>query len=69
MFAPYPDDTIANMKDIQDFIQNKHLESYDELSKGIQGHAVQFPIHFLYKEDLNISALSVEYYVPDKNFT
>ena len=36
---------------------------------GIIGHAVEFPLHFLEKENLGISFFSVENIVPERNFT
>ena len=37
--------------------------------KGIIGHVVEFPLHFLENENLGISFFSVENIVPEKNFT
>ena len=36
---------------------------------NIVGHVVEFPLHFLEKENLGISFFSVENIVPEKNFT
>jgi hypothetical protein len=36
---------------------------------GIIGHAVEFPLHFLEKEDLKIYFFKSNNLIPEKNFT
>ena len=69
MFACYPDDTITRLDQIKPFQENKQLHKYDELSKKIQGHIVEFPAQFLIDEDLKFRRSDKEFYVPDINFT
>ena len=48
-----------------DNLRTEYLKEKD----GINGHVVEFPLHFLEKENLGISFFSVENIVPEKNFT
>ena len=68
----YPDDTYKSFKDLRDrttLSKEELLEKYNQEKKNIIGHAVEFPRHFLEKENLGIAFFSVENLVPEKNFT
>ena len=68
----YPDDQYLTFKDLKDrknLSQQELKETYMKEKKGIVGHAVEFPLHFLEKENLGIAFFSVENLVPEKNFT
>ena len=76
LWGCYPDDTYLSFKDLKehrkkntkeeiDILRNEYMKEKD----GIIGHAVEFPLHFLEKENLGISFFSVENIVPEKNFT
>ena len=76
LWGCYPDDTYRSFKDLRehkkpttkeeiDNLRNEYMKSKD----SIIGHAVEFPLHFLEKENLGISFFSVENIVPEKNFT
>ena len=76
LWGCYPDDEYKHFKDIKPkktFGNNEDLRKFKELyesKKGnIEGHVVQFPLHFLEKEQLGISFFSKENLVPEKNFT
>ena len=76
LWGCYPDDQYLKFKDLK---EHKKATSKDEIDQlranylkekgGIIGHAVEFPLHFLEKENLGISFFSVENIVPEKNFT
>ena len=76
LFRCYPDDTYITFKDLREHkkpttpeeIENWRNE-YMKEKDGIIGHAVEFPLHFLEKENLGISFFSVENIVPERNFT
>ena len=76
LFRCYPDDTYITFKDLREHkkpttpeeIENWRNEYLKE-KDGIIGHAVEFPLHFLEKENLGISFFSVENIVPERNFT
>ena len=76
LWGCYPDDMYQSFKDLRghkkpttkeeiDNLRNEYLKEKDK----IIGHAVEFPLHFLEKENLGISFFSVENIVPEKNFT
>ena len=72
----YPDDTYISFNDLKEHKPPSTKEELDQLRSeyekekgGIIGHAVEFPLHFLEKENLGISFFSVENIVPEKNFT
>ncbi|CAD8108230.1 unnamed protein product [Paramecium sonneborni] len=69
VFACYPDDNIKTLNDYQTFKISGDLSKYDQLSSQIVGHAVEFPLEFLSKENLKIGIFSKEILVPDINFT
>ena len=75
LWGCYPDDEYKHFKDIKrkGNYSNDELRKFKELyenKKGdIVGHVVQFPLHFLEKENLGISFFSKENIVPEKNFT
>ena len=68
----YPDDQYLTFKDLKDrkaLSKEELKETYMKEKNGIVGHAVEFPLHFLEKENLGIAFFSVENLVPEKNFT
>ncbi|CAD8096905.1 unnamed protein product [Paramecium primaurelia] len=69
VFACYPDDNVKTLNDYQTFKSSGDLSKYDQLSSQIVGHAVEFPLEFLCKENLTIKILSKEIIVPEINFT
>ena len=72
LWGCYPDDIFKSFKDLKDFKHSSKeelLEKYNKEKKRIVGHAVEFPLHFLEKENLGIAFFSVENLVPEKNFT
>ena len=76
LFGCYPDDMYQSFKDLKEHKKSLNPEEIDNLREeylkekdGIVGHAVEFPLHFLEKENLGISFFSKENIVPEKNFT
>ena len=76
LWGCYPDDQYTHFRDIKPkktFGNNEDLRKFKELyesKKGnIEGHVVQFPLHFLENEKLGISFFSKENLVPEENFT
>ena len=72
LWGCYPDDQYLSFKDLKDYkpLSKEELkENYLKEKNGIIGHAVEFPLHFLEKENLGIAFFSVENLVPEKNFT
>ena len=72
LWGCYPDDTYKTFKDLKDHTslsKEELLEKYNQEKKNIIGHAVEFPLYFLEKENLGIAFFSVENLVPEKNFT
>ena len=76
LWGCYPDDIYQSFKDLKEnkrkntpedieILRNEYIKEKDR----IIGHAVEFPLHFLEKENLGISFFSVENIVPEKNFT
>ena len=76
LWGCYPDDIYQSFKDLKDvkkFTTQYEYEllkdEYLQVKDNIIGHTVEFPLHFLEKENLGISFFSVENIVPEKNFT
>ena len=72
LWGCYPDDQYLSFKDLKDrksLSGEELLEKYNKRKDEIVGHAVEFPLHFLEKENLGIAFFSVENLVPEKNFT
>ena len=72
LWGCYPDDQYKSFKDLRDhksLSKEELLENYKKEKDKIVGHAVEFPLHFLEKENLGIAFFSVENLVPEKNFT
>ena len=72
LWGCYPDDQYLTFKDLRDHkapSKEELKENYMKEKNGIVGHAVEFPLHFLEKENLSIAFFSVENLVPEKNFT
>ena len=76
LWGCYPDDIYQSFKDLKEhkkkntsedieILRNEYIKEKDR----IIGHVVEFPLHFLEKENLGISFFSVENIVPEKNFT
>ena len=43
--------------------------NYQKEKNGIIGHVVEFPLHFLEKENLLIKFFSVEHFIPERTYT
>ena len=76
IFGCYPDDKYKSFSDLKEFYKNKTIEDYNNLIKlyeqkkdSFKGHIVEFPLHFLEKENLGIGFFTVENLVPERNFT
>ena len=72
LWGCYPDDNYLSFKDLKNYkpLSKEELnEKYMKEKDGIIGHVVEFPLHFLEKENLGIAFFSVENLVPEKNFT
>ena len=76
LWGCYPDDSYLSFKDLKELKKKTTKEEIEKLNEEYQkeknniiGHAVEFPLHFLEKENLGISFFSVENIVPEKNFT
>ena len=72
LFGCYPDDQYQSFKDLKQYkplSKEELIEQYSKEKDKIVGHAVEFPLHFLEKENLGIAFFSVENLVPEKNFT
>ncbi|KRX08542.1 hypothetical protein PPERSA_13023 [Pseudocohnilembus persalinus] len=69
VFACYPDDNFLTISQYEQFKQKENLDKYDELKDKIKGHAVQFPLYFLQRENLNLKYTNKEYFVPAESFT
>ena len=76
LWGCYPDDQYLSFKDLREHKKPTSKEELDQLREnyqkeksGIIGHVVEFPLHFLEKENLGIKFFSVENIVPEKNFT
>ena len=76
LWGCYPDDQYLSFKDLREHKDPTTKEELDQLREnyqkekdGIVGHIVEFPLHFLEKENLGIKFFSVENIVPEKNFT
>ena len=76
LWGCYPDDQYLSFKDLREHKNPTTKEELDQLREnyqkekdGIVGHIVEFPLHFLEKENLGIKFFSVENIVPEKNFT
>ena len=74
----YPDDEMRNFKDVKKMKKpnefgEKELKDFRELyqkeKENIQGHVVEFPLHFLEDEVLGIPFFSKENIVPEKSYT
>jgi phospholipase D1/2 len=76
VFNCFPDDTFRTYTDLgnRKIIKNKEDEEqlkelYDSKIKNIVGHIVEYPTQFLIDEKIDISVLSKENLIPEKNFT
>jgi phospholipase D1/2 len=72
LWGCYPDDQYLSFKDLREHktpSKEELIENYNKEKSGIVGHAVEFPLHFLEKENLGIDFFSVENLVPERNFT
>ena len=72
LWGCYPDDQYLSFKDLREHktpTKEELIENYNKEKSGIVGHAVEFPLHFLEKENLGIDFFSVENLVPERNFT
>jgi len=76
VFNCFPDDTFRTFTDLgnRKMIKSKEDEEklkelYDIKIKNIVGHIVEYPTQFLIDEKIEISVLSKENLIPEKNFT
>ena len=72
LWGCYPDDQYLTFKDLKDYkppSKEELKENYMKEKNGIIGHAVEFPLHFLEKENLLISFFDVYNLIPEKAFT
>ena len=78
LFGCYPDDEYKTIQDVKKGVkaipnEGKELEEfkekYEEEKKKIDGHIVEFPLHFLENEQLGVSFWSIYNYIPEINFT
>ena len=61
--------TFKDLKDYKPPSKEELKENYMKENNEIIGHAVEFPLHFLEKEDLKIPFFNSNNLVPEKNFT
>ena len=73
LWGCYPDDQYLTFKDLKNYkppSKEELKENYMKEKNGIIGHAVEFPLHFLEKENnLSLKFHSMENLIPEKNFT
>ncbi|EAR83685.1 phospholipase d1 (macronuclear) [Tetrahymena thermophila SB210] len=69
VFACYPDDKVETLNQLDDFQKSKNPDFYYQYKDSIIGNAVELPLDFLKKENLNFNISQKEYFVPDENFT
>ena len=72
LWGCYPDDQYLTFKDLKDYkppSKEELKENYLKEKNGIIGHAVEFPLHFLEKEDLKSSFFNFNILIPEINFT
>ena len=76
LFSCYPHDSFNNfqkLKNAQEIKNNQNekdlVDEYNKYKTKIVGHIVEFPLLFLKDEDLKISWISKENFVPEINFT
>ena len=73
LWGCYPDDQYLTFKDLKNYkppSKEELKENYMKEKNGIIGHAVEFPLHFLEKENnLSLKFYSIENLIPEKNFT
>ena len=69
LFSCYPDDFFKNFLFLRIFKNKRpNLLEYELKKNQIIGHIVEFPLHFLEKEELGLSFFSKENLVPERNF-
>ena len=78
LFNCYPDDEMKTFKDTKNcpkipLTDKKEIEilqkKYEKEKNNIKGHIVEFPLHFLEKENLGAGFLGIYSLVPEHNFT
>ena len=76
VFNCFPDDTFRTYVDLgnRKIIKNKEDEEklkeiYESKINNVVGHIVEYPTQFLIDEKIDISVLSKENLIPEKNFT
>ena len=78
LFNCYPDDEMKTFKDAKNspkmpLSDSKEIEKlqkkYKKEKDNIKGHIVEFPLHFLEKENLGAGFLGIYSLVPEHNFT
>ena len=73
VFYCYPDDNMKTFDQVPEKLKEEKLDElkklYDEEKDNIKGHIVEFPLHFLEREELGIPFFSKEKIVPEKTYT
>jgi phospholipase D1/2 len=68
VFGCYPDDEIASIQEISDYQQRAMIADYPHLRETVKGFLVEFPLEFLRKDDLRLSILNKEFFIPEVSF-
>ena len=68
-FGCIPDDLVTVASEIQILADNANILKYHEGRGSLQGHAVEFPLQFMCKEDLRFKIGQKEYFAPEYSFT
>ena len=72
VFGCQPDDTIDDVKQIEKIITNSDVRLYNDLVSTVRGLAVDYPLGYMYKEDLRkkggLANIGL-YLVPESVFT
>lgn len=64
VFSCYPDDSVHTFNELNDFKKKKNLELYEQMKYKLKGHAVEFPLNFLLKENLELRKMAKESFLP-----
>jgi phospholipase D1/2 len=68
VFRCVPDDEVQRFSYFREFSQQARPEDYNKFKNEIRGFLVNFPLHFLYDEDLRITIFNKEFYIPEESF-
>jgi|JI9StandDraft_1071089.scaffolds.fasta_scaffold721686_1 phospholipase D1/2 len=69
VFGCYPDNNIRHYEDISALKKKATPQRYNELIPSLRGHAVDFPIYFLERENLGAKAGKKEAMAPKITLT